>query len=241
MSRAMILLVGSTVIMTLAVAAIPRVLPGVAAAAIVGGVWLTMVLALTLPSRAELAGAELARRLGQFRHALNSVGDQPSRDDLHALVGLARELGIRDAEIVEELAQIRASMEALTLREQLANGELPIIGAVEGLAPGDVCHFTCPVRFGRRRSDQFGHLLLTTGWLRFRGALDLSVAWSEVSRVQRAGRELIVTLQDSNRALRFGCHTIEEASRGGVLAEHLASTARTQAVEGNDHRYHATL
>ena len=240
-SRAVVLLLGGTAVAAMLVAAIPRAVPGVAWVAVVGGAWLTMVLALTLPSGAELAGAELSRRLGHFRHAINSIGDRPTRADLHALITLAGELGLRDEEIPEELSQVRASLDALSLREQLARGEVPVVGHVEGLPHGDGCHFTCPVRFGRRRSDQFGHLLLTSGWLRFRGALDLSVAWSEVARVQRAGREIIVTLQDSNRALRFGCHTLEESTRGSVVAEYLANAAREDSSGHDEPLYHAAL
>src|SRR3954463_14486665 len=97
--------------------------------------------------------------------------------------------------------------------ERLLRGDLPVVNPPDPLAPGDNCHFVTPVRFGRRRADQYGHLVLTSGWLKFRGTLDLSVTWSEVGQVQRAGRELIVSLDDSRRMLRFSCHSDEEAER----------------------------
>src|SRR5688572_5080249 len=37
------------------------------------------------------------------------------------------------------------------------------------VAGRDACHFLAPVRCGRRRTDQFGHLELTTERLRFHG------------------------------------------------------------------------
>jgi hypothetical protein len=172
---------------------------------------------------------------------LNGVGDAPTRDDFERLLALARELDLREHEISDELSQIRAALDGLTLREQLARGDLPVIEGVESLPPDDYCHFMCPVRFGRRRSDQFGHLLLTSGWLRFRGALDLSVAWSEVPNVQRAGREIIVHLHDSTRALRFGCHTLEESARGAVIAEHLAQAAQRHESGRDDTVCHAAV
>src|SRR5215216_7946221 len=91
------------------------------------------------------------------------------------------------------------TFEASELADRLRRGELPTAKAPDPLAPGDQCHFVTPVRFGRRRSDQYGHVVLTGGWLKFRGTLDLSVAWSEVAAVQRTSREIIVSLQDSRR------------------------------------------
>lgn len=240
-SRTVILLLGCSLVAAGLLAAVPRALPGMAVATLVAGAWLALVLVLTLPSGPELAGAELARRLARFRHTLNSLGDAPTRDDFERLLALARELGLRDNEVADELQQVRAGLDALALREQLARGELPIVSGVASLPVDDQCHFMCPVRFGRRRSDQFGHLLLTSGWLRFRGALDLSVTWSEVSGVQRAGREVIVMLQDSNRALRFGCHTLEESTRGSVLAEYLAQAAHRDEPQRDGRLYHAAV
>jgi hypothetical protein len=220
-----ILLFGGSLLLGGVLAAMPRELPGLALATVLGGLWLSLVLAMTLPTRSERAGAELARRLGQFRHELNLVGDQPTRADLESLLRRAGELELRDEEIAEELAQIRASQDALDLASRIAHDDLPVVSVPEPLAPGDVCHFTTPVRFGRRRSDQFGHLMLTSGWLKFRAALDISVAWSEVSEVQRAGRELIVSLQDSKRVFRFAAQSASDAARAGVLAQHLAGSA----------------
>jgi hypothetical protein len=221
-SRSVGLLFGGSLVLGGLLAAVPRELPGFAVATVIGGAWLSLVLAMTLPSRFERAGAELARRLGQFRHELNRIGDQPTRDALETLLGRARELGLRDEEIADELEQIHASLDALDLAGRLAKGTLPDVPCSEPLAPGDACHFLAPVRFGRRRSDQFGHLMMTSGWLKFRGALDVSVAWSEVSDVQRAGREVIVSLHDSRRVLRFACHSVGEAARAGVLARYLS-------------------
>src|SRR6266576_1487156 len=105
--------------------------------------------------------------------------------------------------------------------DRLEHGDLPAVKPPDPLAPGDECHYVTPVRFGRRRSDQYGHLVLTSGWLKFRGSLDLSVTWSEVAEVQRSAREVVVSLQDSRRLLRFSCHSEAEAACGVVLAQHL--------------------
>ena len=221
-SRSVGLLFGGSLLLGGLLAAVPRELPGFAVATVLGGAWLSLVLAMTLPSRFERAGAELSRRLGQFRHELNKIGDRPNRQELEALLQRARELELRDEEIADEIAQIHASLDAIDLASRLAGGTLPSVAHDEPLAPGDACHFLAPVRFGRRRSDQFGHLMMTSGWLKFRGALDVSVAWSEVSDVQRAGREVIVSLHDSRRVLRFACHSVGEAARAGVLAQYLS-------------------
>jgi hypothetical protein len=212
-------------------AAVPRDVSGVALSTLAGGAWLSIVLAMMLPSREERAGMELSRRLGLFRHQVSATGDAPTRDGLERLLRLADELKLPDAEIAEDLARIRASLDALTLRDALRSGVWPTAASPDTLSAGDTCHFVCPVRFGRRRNDQYGHLVLTRARLKFRGALDMSVAWSEVASVERAERELIVGLQDSRRMLRFSCHTFDEAARGGVIAAELAGLAAKAAAE----------
>ena len=234
------LLFGGSVLLGTILAAVPRELPGIAIGTVLGGAWLSLVLAITLPGRAERAGAELARRVALFRHAVNAVGDDPTRDDLETLLARARALQLRDEEIADDLARIRAALDALALAEDLAAGHLPVVPA-SGLAPDDTCRFAAPVRFGRRRADQFGQLLLTDRWLKFRGMLDVSVAWAEVSAVGRTGEELIVSLAHNGRMLRFTCRTPADAARGGVLAEHLARVAREERASSQvaGHSLHA--
>jgi hypothetical protein len=127
------------------------------------------------------------------------------------------------------------------LTERLGRGELPKVKAPDPLAPGDECHFVTPVRFGRRRADQYGHLVLTSGWLKFRGTVDVSVAWSEVAEVQRARREVVVSLLDSRRLLRFSCHSEAEATRGALIAQHLAQSAQPATADSETSFHHAAL
>jgi hypothetical protein len=123
------------------------------------------------------------------------------------------------------------AFESSELANRLRHGDLPVVKTLDSLAPGDQCHFVTPVRFGRRRSDQYGHVLLTSGWLKFRGTLDLSVTWSEIADVQRVGREMVIALQDSRRLLRYSCHSEAEAARGVVIAQHLAQSARLHTAD----------
>ena len=229
-TRSVVLPLGAALVTGGLLAAVPREMPAMALATALGGAWLSMVLAMTLPTPAEYAGAELTQRMGRFRHALNAVGDTPSRADLERLLDYARTLELRDDEISEELAAIRASLDALELSARLERGDFPIVPQ-PGLAPGDRCHFTAPVRFGRRRADQFGHLVLTTGWLKLRGALDVGVPWTEVSAVERAGADVIVPLVNSRRLLRISCQSVSDAARGGIIAQHLLQRARAGAAD----------
>jgi hypothetical protein len=96
---------------------------------------------------------------------------------------------------------------------------------------GDRCHFETPVRFGRRRTDQVGHLLLTSQWLQFRGTVDLSIAWDEVAAIEHTGRDLVIMLHRSSRTVRFCCQTDEEAARAAVTARHLSALAQTHPLE----------
>jgi hypothetical protein len=164
---------------------------------------------------------EGAARLGTFRHEVRRAGRQPDRETLLRLIERARELGLRDDEILLELHEIRVALDALDFAERLSLEGLPVVPALDPLPPGEQCHFAVPVRFGRRRGDQIGHVELTSSWLRFHGALDMSVVWSEVSSVVRDGRDIIVSLLDSRRVLRFCCHSAEEAARGASVAKHL--------------------
>ncbi len=131
--------------------------------------------------------------------------------------------------------------ETTDLANRLRQGELPTAQAPDPLAPCDQCHYVTPVRFGRRRSDQYGHVVLTGGWLKFRGTLDLSVTWSEVADVKRAAREMVVSLQDSRRLLRFSCHSELEAARGVTIAQYLAQSARLHTADPLTAFQHATL
>jgi hypothetical protein len=168
---------------------------------------------------------ESLRRLGEFRHEVKCLANPPTRQELQRLVDIARDLHLQDDTISDELAEIRAAFEALDLADQISRGDLPLVVSLEPLPQGDVCHFVTPVRFGRRRADQFGHLELTTGYLRFHGALDVSVVWRAIGGVQRHGRDIVVSLADSRRVLRFSCHALSEAARGAVVATYLANVS----------------
>ena len=133
-----------------------------------------------------------------------------------------------------------AELEAVELANRLEHGDVPTVEAPDVVARGDQCHFVAPVRVGRRRSDQYGHLVLTRGWLKFRGTLDVTVAWDEVAAVHRAGRNIVVALEEGRRLLRFSCHSIAKAARGGVIAQHLARSARPHPVD-TDAAYHASV
>lgn len=182
-------------------------------------------------SHHPLTSATTPAALGAFRHEVRSLANPPTRAELERLVEMARDLHLQDDTISEELAEIRASFEALDLADHIAMGDIPVVVSLEPLPQGECCHFVTPVRFGRRRADQFGHLDLTTSWLRFHGALDVSVVWPAISGVQRTGRDVIVALQDSRRVLRFCCHAVSEAARASVVAAYLHNAARARATE----------
>lgn len=132
-----------------------------------------------------------------------------------------------------ELAEIRAAQETAELADRISRDGLPIVESLHHLQPQERCHFVTPVRFGRRRSDQYGHLELTSNRVRFHGALDVSVVWSEVATVDRAGREIVISLVNSRRVFRFSCHAMGEAAHGALLAHRLAggaTPATTRAV-----------
>lgn len=184
----------------------------------------------------EPTPAAASSRLGIFRHEARAVGSQATRADLQRLVERARELDLREEDVLEELDEIRMCLEAIDFAERIGRDGLPVLTPLNRLPPDDRCHFFTPVRFGRRRGDQIGHLELTSGWVKFHGALDLSVVWTEVANVERVGRDIIVSLVDSHRVLRFSCHALEEAARGAVVARHLACGTASQAPSNPDYQ-----
>jgi hypothetical protein len=123
-----------------------------------------------------------------------------------------------------EPEEARARLSERELSDSIAAGALPVVATDAPLPAGNVCHFASPVRFGRRRADQFGHLELTSASLKFKGVIDVSVCWSEVADVHRVGREVIVTLEDSNRPMQFWCPSMADAARAAVLARHFSQT-----------------
>ena len=212
-------------------------LPRVPALVTLGAAWVSLVLAMTLPTRPELAGHELSRRLAQFRHELTTSGDAADRPTLEHLVARVAALGLTEDDVSEELGQLRASLEALELNARLTRGELPLAETPDWIAAGEVCHFVCPVRHGRRRADQFGHLVMSANSLQFRGALDVCAPWSDVTAVRRDRREIVVVVQETTRVLRFSCHSYEEAARGTAIAEHLTRAAQADVTLGSS-EYH---
>ena len=169
--------------------------------------------------------AESIARLGIFRHEVRQAGRQPDRPTLLGLIERAHELGLRDEDIAIELHEIRVALGALDFADRLTLEGLPVLHSADPLPAGERCHFATPIRFGRRRADQIGRVELTTSWLKFHGALDVSVVWSEVASVERDGRDILVSLLESRRVLRFCCHSAEEAARGASVARHLVSGA----------------
>ena len=116
------------------------------------------------------ANLGLPRRLAAFRHELHMAGGHPTRSTLEQLATVVRQLNLQDHDIEDELEDIRACADGLDLADEIARDNLPVVATIEPLPAGDVCHFATPVRFGRRRTDRFGHLQLTNGWLTFRAA-----------------------------------------------------------------------
>lgn len=171
--------------------------------------------------------ADLRRRLMRFRHELRLSGSHPSRAGIDRLLALARELALDDQDIREELNEIAAAREGVEMAEAIARHGLPVATPLAPLPADEQCHFVAPVRFGRRRSDQIGHLELTTARVKFTGTRDITVSWPEVDRIDRAGREIVISLANSRRVLRFACSTAREAARGAIIGRHLAEAVAT--------------
>ena len=58
--------------------------------------------------------------------------------------------------------------------------------------------------------------------------------------VERAGRDIIVSLVDLARGLRFCCDSLDEAARGAVVARHLVQRVGAGSTESHS-TYQAAL
>ena len=171
-----------------------------------------------------------ARLVSEIRHELRSLGEAPVRAELERLRSRIRDLGTGD-DVADESALLQGYVEADGMRARLERGDLPVLDPGGYLPPSDICHFVAPVRFGRRRLDHVGHLLLTAEAIRFRGAVDVSLAWGDVESVRRDDREIVVSLQQRRWTLRFWCHSYAEATVGVVIANHLRRTVTASATD----------
>ena len=105
-------------------------------------------------------------------------------------------------------AQIQyASPSGLTSTPSLSAREVPFVSA--------------PVRCGRRRHDEVGHLEITNLRLRIRAAIDVNIAWGDVAGIEHADRDMVVSIRDRRRKYRFCFHTGEEANQVTLLARSL--------------------
>ncbi len=87
----------------------------------------------------------------------------------------------------------------------------------------EVPYVSAPVRCGRRRHDEVGHLELTNFRLRIHAAVDVNIAWGDVAGIEHADREMVVSIRDRRQTYRFCFHTSEEANQVTVLARSLMS------------------
>ena len=94
--------------------------------------------------------------------------------------------------------------------------------------PDAECHFIAPVRFGRRKTDQVGHLVLSDTGIAFHGSVDLAVPWSDTLRVEHRDVHIVIVLKGRAKTLRFCCQTADDARRGAAIADHLAALAQSE-------------
>jgi hypothetical protein len=115
----------------------------------------------------------------------------------------------------------------VTAQNQYVPADRATSGETPALSGDESSHLTIPVRFGRRKTDQVGHLVFAGRSLLFHGTVDMRIAWSEVSRIDHSGPDLVVAFHGTQRTMRFCCQSDEEALQAGVLGAHLAAIAGT--------------
>ncbi len=91
------------------------------------------------------------------------------------------------------------------------------------LNPREVPFVSAPVRCGRRRHDEVGHLELTNLRLRIHAATDINIAWNDVAGIEYADRDMVVSIRDRRQKYRFCFHTSGEANQVTLLARTLLS------------------
>lgn len=109
------------------------------------------------------------------------------------------------------------------MNAQIQYGSTSHLTPTRSQPDSEVVYFSGPVRSGRRRHDQIGHLEMTNLRFRFHAAIDINVGWDEVAGIERVDRDLIVAVGDRPRQFRFCFHTAEEANQGALVARSIWS------------------
>lgn len=113
----------------------------------------------------------------------------------------------------------------MTAQNQYVTADRATSGETPALSGDDSSHLTIPVRFGRRKTDQVGHLAFTNRSLLFHGTVDMRISWSEVSRLDHSANDVTVSFHGTQRTMRFCCQSEEEARQASVLGARLAAIA----------------
>jgi hypothetical protein len=72
---------------------------------------------------------------------------------------------------------------------------------------------------------------MTTSRLKFQGTVDVNVPWTDVADIQHAECDVVVSLRDNHRLLRFCCRDADEALRAITIARHRADVAHSAPFE----------
>jgi hypothetical protein len=153
-------LAASLILLALSLVGIPQEGAALGAPIGIGGAWLSLVLAI--PSHPGVLGCSvLCHDVSPNFGNSSTRWEMRRRERISRLSARRSRVGFARFEMAAAVARIRAAVDALNLREQLAQGYLPLVIGIEGVGPGDRCRYASPARCGHRRADEIGDLLLT--------------------------------------------------------------------------------
>jgi hypothetical protein len=150
----------------------------------------------------------------------DAAADAPSAAVVEDLARrIAMDPGAADPDEAERQEEMLAGLTDLL---ELAGQALPILQTQHRAIRTDVCHLIAPVSLGVD-AGAAGKLFLTSARLLVVGGVPAAWPWHRVRRVDRAGRDLVITATGGGHALVLGCNTYGDALAAAHIARRLAS------------------
>jgi hypothetical protein len=165
-------------------------------------------------------------RAKAFRAEVRQAIDAGDRAALEALFRKPVESGIPEEDVELELEAVHGALDALTLRDAVQRGGLPVVEHQHKALGGDRCHYVASVFLANDGSDRTGRLFLTNRRLLFLASPLLSLSWGSIASVEAEHRDLVVASTARGVLYRFRCNSFSDARCGEVIARALKNGNR---------------
>lgn len=178
------------------------------------------------PARAQRETQRRAREFrGEVQQALAPALTRGDRAALEALSRKPAELGLPEEEVELELEALQGALDAIGLREAIAQGGLPLVAHQHKALGDDRCHFVASAFLASDGSDRTGRLFLTDRRVLFLSSPVVSLSWGSVGSLAVDQRDLLIASAGRGTLYRFRCNSFSDARCAEVIARAIKSQA----------------